>query len=116
MEFSITLAGVFAWVISFVVMNSVFALSLWIYLPIEKSPFADGAADGIKKCMLFSLAMGVIAFGLMFLSVLGALIMLVVFFVGMRRFFDCGILDTFIIGAIQFGVWVSISWILSKIG
>tara|TARA_B110000438_G_scaffold58832_1_gene58898 strand:+ start:261 stop:611 length:351 start_codon:yes stop_codon:yes gene_type:complete len=116
MEFSITLAGVFAWVISFVVMNSVFALSLWIYLPIEKSPFADGAADGIKKCMLFSLAMGVIAFGLMFLHVLGALIMLVVFFVGMRRFFDCGILDTFILGAIQFGVWVSVSWILSKIG
>ena len=110
------MAGILSAFVTYVVTSTVFATSLWIYLPQERSPFADGFFIGVKKCMLFWLVMTVAAFVLMFLGPLGALIWLIVLFVGMRRSFDCGFLDTIIVGVVEIGVYMCLVWIMGKFG
>jgi len=116
------LGGVLGLIVSLVVSSAVFGLSIWVYVPIKESPFRDGVAAGVKKCMAFSIAIWVLGNGILFLmspdgssGSVAALLVIVVFFLGMWRFFECGIFDTIIICVINIGVWICIGWLLSKL-
>ena len=112
------LGGVLGLMVSLVVTSAVFGLSIWVYVPIKESPFRNGVAAGVKKCMAFSIAIWVLGNGILFLmdpGMVAALLVIAVFFLGMWRFFECGIFDTIIICVINIGVWICIGWLLSKL-
>lgn len=112
-----SLLGVTLAVAVFTVLGSaIFGLSIWVYVPIKESPFADGVVKGIKKCTVFSLAIGLIGFGLLyFIGIFGAVAALIIYFIGMKRVFNCGIFDTIVIGIINYVIQHGIGAILGKL-
>ena len=97
------MGAVFAVVASVVIGSAIFGMSIWVYVPTEKSPFAHGIGSGMAKCTVFSAAVWLVLIGLiMVLSIIGFLIWIVLFFIGMKRVFECGIFDTIIIIIINF--------------
>lgn len=101
--------------LEFVAGNVILALTLWIY---GKSPFAGGIKVGILtllKFWLMGLAIGII--GVSFMMFLGPPGLIISFFVGlvgfffaMRVCFDCGILDTFFLGIVEFCVIAAVEY------
>ena len=77
-------------------------LSIWVYVPIKESPFADGVVNGIQK-MFGQLSGAVSPVGhptdwlcqicfILFGPWSGGGVH--IYFIGMKRVFNCGIFDT----------------------
>lgn len=94
----------------FVLMNATLILSLWICMPRDRLPFEGNFSSIMWTCIIFNLMMGSVGFGsIMFLGTLvAAMLMLITFFVAARKFFDCERKQTFLIGAFNTTLIVSI--------
>jgi hypothetical protein len=102
-------------VVSTVVSSGIFGVSIWVYVPAEESPFADGVGSGLTKCTVFSVAAFLLLMGLIFLlGLFGLGLWIIIFFLGMRRVFDCGIFDTIIIIIINFAVSYGLGWLIGN--
>ena len=103
-------------VVSMVLGSAIFGLSIWVYVPIEESPFADGVVKGLIKCTAFSLAIGLIGFGLLyFIGIFGVVPGLIIYFIGMKRVFNCGFFDTIVVGVINYVIHYGIGALIGKI-
>ena len=111
-----SLLGVTLAIAVFTVFGSaIFGLSIWVYVPIKESPFADGVVNGIKKCTAFAVVMGLIAFCCLLIGPLGVALGLIFYFIGMKRVFNCGIFDTIVIGIINYVIQYGIGAIIGKL-
>lgn len=111
-----SLLGVTLAIAVFTVFGSaIFGLSIWVYVPIKESPFADGVVNGIKKCTVFAVVMGLIAFCCLLIGPLGVAPGLIFYFIGMKRVFNCGIFDTIVIGIINYVIQYGIGAIIGKL-
>ena len=113
----ISLLGVtLAIAVSTVLGSAIFGLSIWVYVPIKESPFADGVVKGLIKCTAFSLSIGLIGFGLLyFIGIFGVVPAFIIYFIGMKRVFNCGFFDTIFIGLINYVIQHGIGAILGKL-
>ncbi len=94
----------------FVLMNATLILSLWICMPRDRLPFEGNFSSIMWTCIIFNLMMSSVGFGsIMFLGTLvAALLMLITFFATARKFFDCERKQTFLIGAFNTALIVSV--------
>jgi len=111
------LLGVTLAIAVFTVLGSaIFGLSIWVYVPLKESPFADGVVSGIKKCAAFSVVMGLIGFGLIyFIGIWGVVPFFLFYFIGMKRVFNCGFFDTIVVGMINYFIQKGIGLIIGKL-
>ena len=71
-----------------VIGSMIFGVSIWTYMPEEKSSFADGFWRGVQRCTVFSVVYWVLLFALIdFLGWFGLALWFVLFFIGMKKIF-----------------------------
>ena len=103
-------------VASTVISSAIFGLSIWVYVPAEESPFANGFGSGLAKCTFFSVAAFLILIGLVFLlGLIGFGLWIILFFLGMRRVFECGFVDTIVVIIINLAISYGLGALIGKV-